>query len=152
MAERLADMLEHEHRDIDRGIETFMAGVGERDAEALRRAIAALRRHIYVEEERIFPALRDKSMFAPLLVMLREHGQLWDRVDGIEQELAAGAAGAVRLCHQLFVQLQHHNAKEERIIYPQADAAFPREEALELVAFLRDGDLPDGWVCVKATR
>lgn len=108
MAERLADMLEHEHRDIDRGIETFMAGVGERDAEALRRAIAALRRHIYVEEERIFPALRDKSMFAPLLVMLREHGQLWDRVDGIEQELAAGAAGAVRLCHQLFVQLQQH--------------------------------------------
>lgn len=84
--------------------------------------------------------------------MLREHGQLWDRVDVIEQELAAGAADAAHLCHQLLVQLQHHNVKEERIIYPQAGAALAPEEALELVAFLRDGELPDGWICAKATR
>lgn len=152
MVESLADMLECEHREIDREIEAFMATSGERDAETLRRAIAALRCHIYVEEELIFPPLRGHELFAPLLVMLREHGQLWDSLNQIERELGTDGSGLAELCRQLLIQLQHHNLKEERIIYPQADGALAPAEAAECGIILRGGELPAGWVCAKASR
>lgn len=148
--ESLSAVLEREHREIDGGFEPFASGVNNDDVGALRRAIAVLRRHIYVEEERVFPTLREHGLFAPLLVMLREHGQIWDRIDQIERELETDAATLSRLCHQLLVQLQHHNGKEERIIYPQADQALTPREVAELVTFLQDGELPAGWVCAKA--
>lgn len=148
--ESLSAVLEREHREIDGGFEPFAAGVDDGDVAALRRAIAVLRRHIYVEEERVFPTLREHGLFAPLLVMVREHGQIWDTIDQIERELETDAATVSYRCHQALVQLQHHNGKEERIIYPQADQALTPREAAELVAFLRNGELPAGWVCAKA--
>lgn len=45
--------------------------------------------------------------------------------------------------------MQHHNGKE-RIIYPHADQALTPREAAELVAFLRNAELPAGWVWAKA--
>jgi regulator of cell morphogenesis and NO signaling len=90
-ARTLADVLQGEHREIDDGINAFVAGSDERATESLCRAVAALRRHIYVEEERVFPALREQGLFAPVLVMLREHGQLWDALDRIEGLLARAA-------------------------------------------------------------
>ncbi|MGH3266931.1 MAG: hemerythrin domain-containing protein [Trebonia sp.] len=151
----LAATLEHEHQDVDRDIEAFADGPNsrERDAAPLRGALAALRRHIYAEEQLLFPPLREQGMLAPVLVMLREHGQLWDTMDALERELQAGAIpAALQLCHELLVQLQHHNPKEERILYPQSDIALSPEQAAELAAFLRDGTLPDGWICAKAAN
>lgn len=148
--ESLSAVLEREHREIDGGIEPFAAAVNDGDVAALHRAIASLRRHIYVEEERVFPTLREHGLFAALAVMLREHGQIWDKIDQIERQLETDAATVPDLCHQLLVQLQHHNGKEERIIYPQADQALTPREAVELRTFLRNGELPAGWVCAKA--
>ena len=51
----LAAALEQEHREIDDGIAAFTAVPGDR--HALARAIGALRRHIYLEEEILFPLL-----------------------------------------------------------------------------------------------
>lgn len=77
MVDTLAAVLEAEHREIGWGIEIFAAGcsAGDRDPEPLRRAVSALRRHIYVEEQRLFPLLRQQELFAALMVMLREHGR-----------------------------------------------------------------------------
>jgi regulator of cell morphogenesis and NO signaling len=147
----LAAVLEREHHAIDSGIELLASGSQRGGVEPLRRAIAVLRRHIYVEEERIFPTLREQGMFGPLLVMLREHGQLWDTIDRIERDLDTGAPDLAHTCHQLLVQLQHHNVKEERIMYPQADQALEPPEAAELITFLRGGELPTGWTCAQAT-
>jgi len=141
-----AGALEREHREIDTGVEAFLA---TGDAPALRRAIAALRRHIFLEEEFLFPPLRDAGLVMPIFVMLREHGEIWDTLAAVEAGLAAGdAPGACRL---LLEQLERHNAKEEPIVYPQADAALSRAAGAGLRAFLDAGRMPDGWVCEKAS-
>src|SRR5579884_3347854 len=92
----LAAALEREHREIDRGIEAFLAARAEDRAETkpLTEAIAALRRHIFLEEEFLFPPLREAGMVAPVFVMLREHGEIWDTIDTLQAQLKADPAGA----------------------------------------------------------
>lgn len=142
----LANALEHEHREIDDGI---AATPGDRDS--LARAIRALRRHIYLEEEILFPLLyqAEPGLAAPVFVMLREHAQIWALLDSLEHESDGGAASPARV-RQLASHLLHHNLKEEKILYPRADEALPAVEADRLRAFLDSGELPAGWICFKA--
>ena len=143
--ELLASALEREHHEIDAGIAAFTVSPG--DPQPLIRAIRALRRHIYLEEEFLFPLLgeAEPGLRAPVFVMLREHAQIWAT---LEREPASGAA--LVLCRQLTVRLLHHNLKEEKILYPRADDTLPPAVAGRLRAFLGSGELPEGWVCTKA--
>ena len=146
--ESLAAVLEREHHEIDEGIAAFTASPG--DPRSLTRTIRALRRHIYLEEEFLFPLLgeAEPGLRAPVFVMLREHAQIWATLDALEREPAP--ATALVLCRQLTVRLLHHNLKEERVLYPRADDVLPPAAADRLRAFLGTGELPRGWVCVKA--
>jgi iron-sulfur cluster repair protein YtfE (RIC family) len=144
--ESLAAALEREHQEIDAGIAAFTAAPD--DPQPLTRAIQALRRHIYLEEEFLFPLLgeAEPALRAPVFVMLREHAQIWAVLDELERSPGANAA----LGRQLASFLVHHNLKEERVLYPRADAVLPPAAVGRLRAFLDSGELPDGWVCVKA--
>ncbi len=146
--ESLAMALEREHHEIDAGIAAFTAA--PENPQPLTRAIRALRRHIYLEEEFLFPLLceAEPGLTAPVFVMLREHAQIWATLDSLEREPGAGTAPATG--RQLTVRLLHHNLKEEKVLYPRADDALPQVAAGRLLAFLRSGELPEGWVCVKA--
>ena len=146
-SESLAAALEREHREIDEGIAAFTASPG--DPQPLARATRALRRHIYLEEEFLFPLLgeAEPALRAPVFVMLREHAQIWAALDALERE-PGGSAGRA-LCRQLASQLLHHNLKEEKVLYPRADDVLPVAAAERLRAFLRSGELPPGWVCVN---
>jgi hemerythrin-like domain-containing protein len=151
--ETLAAALEREHRDIDEGIAAFTSGAMAENEQSLSRAIHALRRHIYLEEEFLFPLMREKepALSAPVFVMLREHGQLWQVLDSLEQELNATASGdGLTLCRRLTVLLLHHNLKEEKILYPRADDLLPESAAVRLREFIASGQLPPGWSCAKA--
>ncbi len=150
----LGSALEREHREIDRAIEEFLAGGGRGDRVAsLLTAIEALRRHIYLEEEFLFPPMRDAGFVAPIFVMLREHGELWTTMDSIERDLGGETAEDVLSgeCKWLLAQLERHNSKEEPILYPHADAVLGAPASEELVAFLESGRMPEGWVCAQAT-
>ncbi len=152
--ESLAAALEQEHRDIDQGIEAFTAGLAadERRMEPLTRAIHALRRHIYLEERFLFPPLREAGLVPPVFVMLREHGQIWNTLDTLENLVADGASAADlrQTCRELEVRLQHHNLKEEKILYPEADRVLAASADADLRAFLESGQMPAGWVCERA--
>ncbi|WP_308468261.1 hemerythrin domain-containing protein [Rathayibacter soli] len=153
-AATLGSALEREHRDIDGGIEAFTAGlaVGSTDTEPLTRAMTGLRRHIYLEEEFLFPPLREHGMMMPIFVMLREHGELWATMDSVEALIAADSddEAVLAACQGLLAQLDAHNSKEEPIIYTQADTVLSQEASAELSAFLSAGRMPEGWVCAKA--
>jgi hypothetical protein len=144
----LAAALEREHRKIDAGIAAFTASPG--DPQPMTRAIGALRRHIYLEEEFLFPLLREAEpgLAAPVFVMLREHAQIWAMLDSLERD--PGADGVLALCKRLAAHLLHHNLKEEKILYPRGDGALRTAVADRLRAFLGSGELPAGWVCIKA--
>ena len=150
----LAQALEREHRDIDGGIEqytTALSGGGD-DPEPLLRAMKGLRRHIYLEEEFLFPPLKEAGMTMPIFVMLREHGELWDAMDALDALLARATTSETlqKACRELLAKLDSHNCKEEPIIYPQADAALDSEANMRLHAFLGEGRMPNGWRCEKA--
>ena len=152
--ETLGAALEREHREIDAGIEAFTSGLaeGKADPAPLAGAIAALRRHIYLEEEFLFPPLRPQMM-APVFVMLREHGEMWATLDALDAQLAAGGADAsmANACHELVAELERHNGKEEQIIYTVADELLSAEASAALQAFIDSGQMPEGWVCAKAS-
>ncbi len=155
MTDTLAALLEREHREIDKGIEAFLAGeTGEQNpTERLTQALGALRRHIFLEEEFLFPPLRDAGLVAPVFVMLREHGEIWDTLDALDAQLAAhaDAVATADTCSVLLAQLERHNSKEEPVIYPQADAVLAAPASAGLRAFLAAGRMPDGWVCAQAS-
>lgn len=144
----LAAALEREHQEIDAGIAAFSASPG--NPQPLARAIRALRRHIYLEEEFLFPLLgeAEPELRDPIFVMLHEHGRIWGALDALEREPADGTA-LVR-CRQLAALLLHHNLKEERVLYPRADDALPPGPAGRLRAFLGSARPPEGWVCARA--
>ncbi|MGV0834775.1 hemerythrin domain-containing protein [Mycolicibacterium thermoresistibile] len=153
MAETLSTLLEREHRQIDAGIEEFIHGPphAESSAHDAMRALDTLRRHIYLEEEFLFPPLRDSGFIPPVLVMLREHGEIWRLMDAVQALLCAGDRdGARNRCIELLAHLATHNGKEEPIIYPRGDAVLPPETNTELRRFIDSGVLPPGWVCAHA--
>ena len=143
----LSRALGREHREIDAGIEAFGSeGLDDEErATALRRAIDALRRHIYLEEEFLFPPM-EADLRIPTMVMLREHGEIWRSLDAIEANRGGASSGELsQACRGLLLLLAGHNAKEEPIFYGSAD------ESAELKALIDSGRMPDGWVCRQAS-
>ncbi|MCB1273380.1 MAG: hemerythrin domain-containing protein [Leucobacter sp.] len=152
----LSELLEREHHDIDGGIEEYAGSLGgeANDPAPLLRAMDALRRHIYLEEEFVFPPLKEAGMMMPIFVMLREHGEIWDEMTALD-ELLAGDTEADALneaCRTLLSQLDDHNAKEEPIIYPRMDEELSEDATERLRAFIDSGKMPAGWRCEQATR
>lgn len=150
----LIDALEAEHRVIDEGIELFAKAVadGTADLATLQRTFGLLRRHIYAEEEFLFPPLKEAGLVMPILVMLREHGEMWKRMQAIEESAGRGEDpdGDAAACRKLLGLLEQHNMKEEPIIYPQADVTLSPELSDQIEDFLKAGEMPEGWVCEQA--
>lgn len=149
--ETVAEALEREHHEIDDGIAAFTAALagGAPDPQPLARAVAALRRHIYLEEEYLFPPLRATGLVMPVFVMVREHGGMWTLLDTLDDELSGGAvpASVPDLLRELQELLAAHNPKEEQILYPRTGQVLTGAAAAELRALLDAGRTPDGWVC-----
>lgn len=141
---------EREHRQIDDVVLAATDTAGDRyDGRQLSAALHTLRRHIYAEEELMFPALRDAGLVGPVLVMLREHGEMWALLDTIDELVGAddGGEAVAAACASLFDLLRRHNPKEEAMLYPQVDALLDAESASVLRQLLLAGDLPAGWRC-----
>ena len=125
----LSEALTREHRDIDTAIEAFVVDLdrGLVHPAPLLTAFEALRRHIYLEEVFLFPPIRRAGALMPVLVMVREHGTLWQLMD-ILTDLLDDPDGAQVLsrCRELLAQLDQHNSKEEPISTRTPRATSPR--------------------------
>lgn len=140
------ELLKRQHRDIDAGIEAVAHGRG--DVEALARSLRVLRRHLYLEEQILFPLLVNSGLTMPVFVMKRDHGQMWPLLERLTTSCDASAALATLQdgCRELLQLLQMHNPKEEAVIYTSADQI----SADTLVQDLEGAELPDGWRCELA--
>lgn len=153
MTASLSTLLEQEHHDIDAALEAFLEDPsrGTTRHQDLARAVSALRRHIYLEEEFLFPPLGAAGMIPPVLVMLREHGEIWrtlDTIEGLDSE--ADQTAVAQACTDLLELLASHNAKEEPIIYPQGDIVLSDQAQADLRSFIDSGHMPQGWSCAQA--
>ncbi|MCK9486011.1 MAG: hemerythrin domain-containing protein [Dehalococcoidia bacterium] len=148
---RIADALEREHREIDAGLAEFTAALdgGEWRTQPLLDAAAALRRHIYIEEEMLFPALRAAGLWGPVAVMLREHGEIWSALDELEEVAGEQVSddNARQVYRRLAALLEIHNDKEEAILYPQSDTVVDEATRSRIEHYLEHSTLPPGWTC-----
>lgn len=98
---------------------------GEGVAEAWARFDHAMRRHLAMEEEVLFPAFEEATGMrdvGPTAVMRSEHVQMRAVLDGIGQAVAAGRhADALSQGDTLLMLIQQHNVKEEGMLYPMAE-------------------------------
>jgi len=120
----VAAVLEAEHQWIDERFAKFQQGLeeGRADAGPFEEASAKLHRHIYLEEERLFP-----------------HVDLLS--NGAEANQVLEVFGTLRGL------LEEHNAKEEQIFYPASDRLLTAEELAEVLGQVEDAEAPAGWLC-----
>lgn len=149
MTDNLVQALERDHREIDAAIETFAAGFADDQCtlEPLTAALLALRRHIYLEEEFLFPSARAAGMEIAVHVMHCEHARMWRLLDQLEPKLAAGDRGAtVQSCYrELMIVLAAHNHREERTLYRSIKTLLNAESAARLMQHLAASRLPADW-------
>jgi iron-sulfur cluster repair protein YtfE (RIC family) len=149
-------VLERDHHRIDEHFATFASALraGTIDPAALAAGSGALRHHIYVEETYHFPALRQAGLLGPIMVMLREHGEIWDFLDALDAGVRDGlpAAELTTTWQGLEEIVAAHNMKEERIVYPSGDQMLSADDAAEVLSGLTAEQTPEGWVCEHAGR
>lgn len=117
-----------DHRHCDNLWSAVEAAVDTGDAAKAKQAFddfaAALRRHLRMEEEVLFPAIENATGMqgGPTFVMRSEHEQMRGVLDQMQALLDGGDPDGV-LDHgdTLLMLIQQHNAKEEGILYPMAD-------------------------------
>lgn len=144
----VAKTLEHDHRAIDQEFEGVKTGLkrGEWQRDSFQQAAGELRHHIYVEEEALFPVLRQAGMVAPVFVMIREHGEIWRALDAIEGEDGRDAEQALAAFASMESVLASHNFKEEQILYPASDSALTVESVEAVRRAFEDSKRPEGWL------
>jgi regulator of cell morphogenesis and NO signaling len=150
-------VLKSDHHIMDEGFEAFiaLARTGTVDAGIVTPAIEALRRHIWVEEETFFPPLRQAGVVGPILVMLREHGEIWAHLDELDRVLAQPNPDpelARTVCTGLIQVLGRHNSKEENILYATADRFLDAESIHRVVVDELNAKRPQDWSCAMSVR
>lgn len=125
-----SDFLTNDHRECDALWAKVEAAADGGDLAATRAAFTAfersMQRHFDFEEKTLFPAIEQAtgmSGFGPTAVMRNEHEQMRRILATMVTALEGGDTGSL-LDHgdTLLMVIQQHNVKEERILYPIADA------------------------------
>ena len=90
--------------------------------------LRALKRHMKIEEEALFPAFEQATGITagPTRVMRHEHQQMLALLEDVAAAIAAHDAARFRSLAQSFTALMgSHSAKEENVLYPMCDEALP---------------------------
>lgn len=146
--------MEQDHYFIDSCFTAF-ADAARRGRIArfpLEDAIRRVRHHFWVEEESVFPVLMH-TLPGPVMVMLRQHGAIWDHLDELEAfcddgdpdpDLALAVYGALRQ------EMDRHNATEDSVLYAGMDDALGEDLARPVLNALAT-EMPAGWRCAMAS-
>jgi len=124
----LTDCLESDHRRLDAilGETKSLVGAGKFPEAARRFSVfeRGLSGHIDAEEQLLFPAIEEHAPQAagPVHVMRAEHAELRQILVAIGKALAASDAAWRAHVQALEDILAAHNMKEERVLYPMANA------------------------------
>lgn len=147
--------LEEDYPRIEAGIADYLVRRGGLHAAAkgLRSSIDALRRHIYLEEEFLFPVLREAGMLGPIFAMSSEHLDLWSTLDRMEEQLSDGSSQEARdqTCRILRAELGRHAFKEDPIVFGHTDGVLSPEQLATVRELIENASLPPGWACQAPT-
>jgi hemerythrin-like domain-containing protein len=125
----LAFFFEQDHRDCDArwaDVEELLdAGDIELAQAAWQKYDASMRRHLAMEDKVLFPAFEarsDATTASPVAALKLEHEQMEGLLDLIAEAIeAVDAEQAMDLGDTLLMLVQQHNAREEDMLYPEAE-------------------------------
>ncbi len=100
------------------------AGDAAKAAAAFKTFDAAMRRHLNMEEQVLFPAFEQATgmTMGPTRVMRIEHQQMRGLLDQMAQVAGRDAGALVDHGDTLMMLIQQHNVKEEGMLYPMCDS------------------------------
>ncbi len=140
-----------EHRWINQRFETFRQGLarGQVDADPFAESMKVLHRHIYMEEEILFPVLETRGLVDVTTLLVQEHGEICRYGNAVEALIQRNAGHrriqtTFKALHSL---LEEHNFKEERVLYPAADQILQGRELTQILRQLKETNPPEGWRC-----
>jgi len=118
--------------------------------ELFERAVEALRQHMYVEEEVVFPLVED-DLAAPIADLRDDHGRIWDLVGELKALLLQGAemSRVQTYTSRLMNLLASHSAKEDLGVYPDLVALLGVERTLALLQEADRAEAPPEWICAS---
>ncbi len=145
----IRELLERDH-DQEHGklVEASISmSRGEFEENSFMEFVSNIRRHIYIEEEIIFPDLvyLYSDMKGPISGLEMEHASLWMLIDRILEETASGTIRkSAKYLEEIERILAVHNALESANIYPKIkDERIPELERISI---------PEGWICRRLRR
>lgn len=138
----------HDHHFLDDKFNAFAdaARQGRLARFQLDDGIRRLRHHFWVEEEFVFSALAH-SHPGPVMVMLREHGEIWDHLDELEDIVAHDEPDlelALTVFQALQQRLDQHGVTEDGVLYSVADDVLGPEHSDRVLNALAS-EMPSDW-------
>lgn len=122
------NVMAHDHKACDdefaRIEQALAAGDWAATGLALATFVAAMQRHLGVEEQVLFPAFEQATgmTMGPTRVMRMEHAQMRGLFDDMRAATAAQDADGLRgQAETLLIMMQQHNLKEENVLYPMCE-------------------------------
>lgn len=126
----ITSVLTADHRHGDALFDEAMRAAGVADWAAAQPAldgfVAALKRHMQVEEEELFPAFEAATGMTggPTAVMRTEHRAMLASLDELVRLVRDAQADRIASVARSFqAQMASHSTKEENILYPMCDRA-----------------------------
>lgn len=130
----IVDFLGSDHRACDDLFASAENAAALKNWEAARdlfgRFDAAIKHHLAMEEEVLFPAFeaRTGNAMGPTRVMRMEHEQMRTLLDDMARALTdADQNSYLGLSETLNMLMQQHNLKEENMLYPMSDQVLSGE-------------------------
>lgn len=128
---RIGEFMAADHRHCDdafaRAEEAAAGGDWSAAGAAFETFLAAMARHLAMEEQLLFPAFEEATGMSgsgPTEIMRTEHSQMRALFDQMKNAVASRDGNQVLgLCETLLVLMQQHNIKEEAMMYPMLDQA-----------------------------
>jgi iron-sulfur cluster repair protein YtfE (RIC family) len=136
----VSTLLGADHARVDGLLEDLAEMLADGEVERAEYHFAdvedALKRHIRVEEEILFPVFDARvRLVGPTSVMRVEHRRIEALLGALRAALDRAQVDVARqTLAALDAVLVEHDRKEERILYPKTDAALAPDELVALVA------------------
>lgn len=142
----------NDHREVDNNLGklTELISKGELDPELFKQISDSLKRHIYIEEEEIFPSLSqdDSDLRQRIQGLEMEHASIWMLLDRVGKEISVREIEiSPKYIEEIISILKVHNIQEEEKVYPMigTNGKFSKAQ-------IHDYKIPEGWICHRLRR
>ncbi|GEM_PF-7031029 len=149
---KISQFFEQDHQRVESVINGFRHSleVGVPDKAFFDQLIQGLHRHIYWEEDLLFPLVKPLADGEVIDEFCTDHALIWKNLGELEAGLSQGTPGGKLelTLNEMVEVLEAHNIDEERTIYAQADQLCDGLAADEFLGKVQGADAPSGWHCV----